>query len=97
MSSNMPPQLEREEAGRSNWITSKDRNRYCQRGGAKNWQSIEEGPFENRSGNAKPMNLNINPHVDPAEDTLYRILSRNNCAPERVELNKGIRSDIVGG
>ncbi|PWA76499.1 dnaJ-like protein [Artemisia annua] len=56
---------------------------------------MEEGHFENLLGKVKPLNLNSNPHADPAEDTLYRILSKNNCAPEWVELNKGIRSDIA--
>lgn len=55
------------------------------------WHSMEEGQFENLSGKGKPLNLNTNPHADPAEDTLYRILSKNGCAPEWVELNKEIR------
>ncbi|KAJ3689342.1 hypothetical protein LUZ61_018506 [Rhynchospora tenuis] len=55
------------------------------------WHSMEEGHFENLPGKGKPLNLNTNPHADPAEDTLYRILSRNGCAPEWVELNKDIR------
>ncbi|CAN0878991.1 DnaJ homolog subfamily C member 28 [Linum grandiflorum] len=58
------------------------------------WHSMEEGQFENLPGKGKPLNLNTNPHADPAEDTLYRILSKNNCAPEWVELNKEIRSQI---
>jgi DnaJ family protein C protein 28 len=53
-----------------------------------------EGQFENLPGKGKPLDLNTNPHADPAEDTLYRILSRNNCAPEWIELNKEIRSKI---
>ncbi|PWA48511.1 dnaJ-like protein [Artemisia annua] len=40
--------------------------------------------WEGREGT---LNLNINPHADPAEDTF--ILSKNKCAP------KGIRSDIA--
>ncbi|XP_020599983.1 dnaJ homolog subfamily C member 28-like [Phalaenopsis equestris] len=59
------------------------------------WHSMEEGHFENLPGKGKPLNLNTNPHADPAEDTLYRILSRNGCAPEWVELNKEIRSNIA--
>lgn len=59
------------------------------------WHSMEEGHFENLPGKGRPLNLNSNPHVDPAEDTLYRILSRNGCAPEWVELNKEIRSKIT--
>lgn len=59
------------------------------------WHSMEEGHFENLPGKGKPLNLNSNPHADPAEDTLYRILSRNGCAPEWVELNKEIRGMIV--
>jgi DnaJ homolog subfamily C member 28 len=55
------------------------------------WHSMEEGHFENLPGKGKPLNLSTNPHADPAEDTLYRILSRNGCAPEWVELNKEIR------
>ena len=58
------------------------------------WNSMEEGQFENLPGKGKPLNLSINPHADPAEDTLYRILSKNGCAPEWVELNKEIRSNI---
>ncbi|KAL0918289.1 hypothetical protein M5K25_010288 [Dendrobium thyrsiflorum] len=59
------------------------------------WHSMEEGHFENLPGKGKPLKLNTNPHADPAEDTLYRILSRNGCAPEWVELNKEIRSNIA--
>ncbi|CAI0407558.1 unnamed protein product [Linum tenue] len=58
------------------------------------WHSMEEGQFENLPGKGKPLNLETNPHADPAEDTLYRILSKNGCAPEWVELNKEIRSQI---
>ncbi|XP_044488556.1 uncharacterized protein LOC123213219 isoform X2 [Mangifera indica] len=56
------------------------------------WHSMEEGQFEKLPGKGKPLNLGNNPHADPAEDTLYRILSKNRCAPEWVELNKEIRS-----
>lgn len=56
---------------------------------------MEEGHFENLPGKGKPLNLTSNPHADPAEDTLYRILSRNGCAPEWVELNKEIRGMIM--
>lgn len=58
------------------------------------WHSMEEGQFENLPGKGKPLNLDVNPHADPAEDTLYRILSKNGCAPEWVELNKEIRIKI---
>ncbi|XP_030492725.2 uncharacterized protein LOC115708846 [Cannabis sativa] len=59
------------------------------------WHSMEEGGFENLAGKGKPLKLDSsNPHADPAEDTLYRILSKNNCAPEWVELNKEIRNHI---
>ncbi|VVB13079.1 unnamed protein product [Arabis nemorensis] len=56
------------------------------------WHSMEEGHFENLPGKGKPLNLHANPHADPAEDTLYRILNKNGFAPEWVELNKEIRS-----
>ncbi|GMH09872.1 hypothetical protein Nepgr_011713 [Nepenthes gracilis] len=59
------------------------------------WQSMEEGHFENLPGKGKPLDLGTNPHADPAEDTLYRILSKNGCAPEWVELNKEIRSQVA--
>ncbi|KAG5556745.1 hypothetical protein RHGRI_007121 [Rhododendron griersonianum] len=59
------------------------------------WHSMEEGQFENLPGKGKPLDLRTNPHADPAEDTLYRILSRNKCLPEWVELNKEIRSNIA--
>ncbi|KAK6943916.1 DnaJ-lke protein, subfamily C, member 28, conserved domain [Dillenia turbinata] len=59
------------------------------------WHSIEEGQFENLPGKGKPLDLNMNPHADPAEDTLYRILNKNGCAPEWVELNKEIRSKVA--
>ncbi|KAK8957825.1 hypothetical protein KSP39_PZI000637 [Platanthera zijinensis] len=59
------------------------------------WHSMEEGHFENLPGKGKPLKLDANPHVDPAEDALYRILSRNGCAPEWEELNKDIRSCIA--
>ncbi|XP_020876515.1 dnaJ homolog subfamily C member 28 isoform X3 [Arabidopsis lyrata subsp. lyrata] len=56
------------------------------------WHSMEEGHFENLPGKGKPLNLHTNPHADPAEDTLYRILNKNGVAPEWVELNKEIRN-----
>ncbi|KAL8170398.1 hypothetical protein V2J09_022202 [Rumex salicifolius] len=56
---------------------------------------MEEGEFENLPGKGKPLDLSTNPHVDPAEDTLYRILSKNRCAPQWVELNKEIRGDVA--
>ncbi|OVA19447.1 DnaJ-like protein [Macleaya cordata] len=59
------------------------------------WKSMEEGQFENLPGKGKPLNLATNPHADPAEDTLYRILSQNGFSPEWVELNKEIRSQIT--
>ncbi|KAL6007251.1 hypothetical protein ACLOJK_032747 [Asimina triloba] len=58
------------------------------------WHSMEEGQFENLPGKGKPLDLSNNPHGDPAEDTLYRILSKNGCAPEWVELNKEIRCKV---
>lgn len=57
---------------------------------------MEEGQFENLPGKGKPLDLDTNPHADPAEDTLYRILNKNGCAPEWVELNKEIRNSIAG-
>nr|GLL36347.1 dnaJ homolog subfamily C member 28-like [Ipomoea trifida] len=59
------------------------------------WHSMEQGQFENLPGKGKPLDLSSNPHADPAEDTLYRILSRNKCAPEWVELNKEIRDKVA--
>ncbi|KAG9156156.1 hypothetical protein Leryth_015559 [Lithospermum erythrorhizon] len=58
------------------------------------WRSMEEGQFEKLPGKGKPLDLKTNPHADPAEDTLYRILSKNGCAPEWVELNKEIRHKV---
>lgn len=58
------------------------------------WHSMEEGQFENLPGKGKPLNLSTNPHADPAEDTLYRILAKNGCPPEWVELNKEIRNQV---
>lgn len=55
---------------------------------------MEEGQFENLPGKGKPLKLDMNPHADPAEDTLYRILSKNGCAPEWIELNKEIRTNV---
>ncbi|PRQ43704.1 putative DnaJ subfamily C, member 28 domain-containing protein [Rosa chinensis] len=59
------------------------------------WHSMEEGQFENLPGKGKPLDLSCNPHADPADDTLYRILSKNGCAPRWVELNKEIRSQAA--
>lgn len=59
------------------------------------WQSMEEGDFENLPGKGKPLDVSTNPHAAPDEDTLYRILSKNGCAPEWVELNKQIRNDAA--
>ncbi|XP_047973454.1 dnaJ homolog subfamily C member 28-like [Salvia hispanica] len=60
------------------------------------YHAMEEGQFENLPGKGKPLDLDTNPHADPAEDTLYRILNKNGCAPEWVELNKEIRNSIAG-
>ncbi|EYU38588.1 hypothetical protein MIMGU_mgv1a020158mg, partial [Erythranthe guttata] len=59
------------------------------------WHAMEEGQFENLPGKGKPLDLTSNPHVDPAEDTLYRILNKNGCAPEWIELNKEIRNSVA--
>ncbi|KAL5563757.1 hypothetical protein UlMin_033504 [Ulmus minor] len=50
----------------------------------------QRNAFENLPGKGKPLNLDTNPHADPAEDTLYRILSKNGCALEwwRLALKK---------
>ncbi|XP_076954753.1 uncharacterized protein LOC143629336 [Bidens hawaiensis] len=85
----LPPQL---RGQRSNIRSETDIINVVER---RIWHSMEEGHFENLPGKGKPLNLNTNPHADPAEDTLYRILSRNKCAPEWVELNKGIRDDVA--
>ncbi|KAK2655033.1 hypothetical protein Ddye_008085 [Dipteronia dyeriana] len=58
------------------------------------WHSMEEGQLENLPGKGKPVNLNTNPPADPEENTLYRILSKNGCAPEWVQLNKDIRTQV---
>ncbi|EPS60585.1 hypothetical protein M569_14218, partial [Genlisea aurea] len=58
------------------------------------YRAMEEGQFENLAGKGKPLDLTSNPHADPAEDTLYRILNKNGCAPRCVELNKEIRNGI---
>ncbi|KAL8509308.1 hypothetical protein ACS0TY_016493 [Phlomoides rotata] len=60
------------------------------------YHAMEEGQFENLPGKGKPLDLNTNPHADSAEDTLYRVLNKNGCAPEWVELNKEIRNSIAG-
>nr|GEW12979.1 hypothetical protein [Tanacetum cinerariifolium] len=62
---------------------------------SKNFAIHGGGYFDNLPGKGKPLNLNSNPHADPAEDTLYRILSKNSFAPKRVKLNKRIKSDIA--
>ncbi|KAL7133509.1 hypothetical protein ABFS83_12G145600 [Erythranthe nasuta] len=59
------------------------------------WHAMEEGQFENLPGKGKPLDLTSNPHADPAEDTLYRILNKNGCAPEWIELNKEIRNSVA--
>ncbi|KAI3989374.1 hypothetical protein MKX01_026413 [Papaver californicum] len=59
------------------------------------YQSMEEGKFENLPGKGKPLKFVTNPHADPAEDTLFRILNQNGFAPEWVELNKEIRSNLA--
>ncbi|MCD9560188.1 hypothetical protein HAX54_018685 [Datura stramonium] len=56
---------------------------------------VVEGQFENLPGKGKPLDLNTNPHADPAEDTLYRILSRSNVCTWWVELNKEIRNRVI--
>ncbi|MCO5578592.1 hypothetical protein L7F22_032436 [Adiantum nelumboides] len=55
------------------------------------WHSALEGNFEKLPGKGKPLKEEGNPHADPAEDLMYRILSKNGFAPEWVELNKEIR------
>ena len=52
---------------------------------------MEEGQFENLPGKGKPLNLFTNP---TQQKTPYRILSKNGCAPEWVQLNKEIRTQI---
>lgn len=78
----------------TNWILGRSETDIINVVEQRIWHSMEEGQFENLPGKGKPLKLDANPHADPAEDTLYRILSKNGCAPEWVELNKEIRSKI---
>ena len=55
------------------------------------WHSVLEGDFEKLPGQGKPLKMEGNPHMDPAEDLAYRILYQNGFAPEWIELNKEIR------
>ena len=54
----------------------------------------KKGSLRTYLAKESPFNLSTNHHADPAEDTLYRILSKNGCAPEWVQLNKEIRTQI---
>ncbi|CAI9762103.1 unnamed protein product [Fraxinus pennsylvanica] len=87
--SKLPPEL---RGQRNNVRTETDIVNVVER---RVWNAMEEGQFENLPGKGKPLDLSSNPHVDPAEDTLYRILNKNGCAPEWVELNKEIRNNIA--
>ncbi|WP_068083858.1 DUF1992 domain-containing protein [Polycladidibacter stylochi] len=49
----------------------------------------QEGQFDNLEGAGKPFPKR-NPHVDPMEEFLYRVMAENGAVPKEVELKKEV-------
>lgn len=56
--------------------------------------SGEKSQFKNLPRKGKPLELTSNPHAVSADDTLYRILSKNMCLSVWVQLTKEITNGI---
>ncbi|MBN2500295.1 MAG: DUF1992 domain-containing protein [Anaerolineales bacterium] len=56
-------------------------------------KAIEAGEFDNLSGKGKPLNLNEDPHVDPAWRLAHDMLKQRGFAPPWIELRQEIERE----
>ncbi len=57
-------------------------------------EAMAAGAFENLPGKGKPLNLSLNPYVDPSLELAYGLLKNNGYAPEWIARDKEIRQEL---
>lgn len=57
-------------------------------------EAMEEGEFDNLSGQGKPIDLNVNPFEDPDWRTAHRLLRNAGFAPGWIEELKDIDAEL---
>lgn len=58
-------------------------------------RAMEEGKFDNLPGKGKPLNLDENPHIDPAWQLAYKMLAQHGFAPEWIETRQQIEEELA--
>lgn len=56
-------------------------------------KAMEEGAFDNLRGKGHPLNLDMNPYVEPEWQLAYHLLKENGFAPSFIELRQDIDKD----
>jgi DnaJ family protein C protein 28 len=57
-------------------------------------QAIKDGAFDNLTGKGKPLNLEKNPHEDPAWRMAFRVLRSGGHTLPWIEARRGIEADF---
>lgn len=58
-------------------------------------EAMAKGEFDNLRGQGKPLPLNPNPYLDPAQELAFGILQNNGLAPDWIERDKEIRQELA--
>jgi DnaJ family protein C protein 28 len=56
---------------------------------------MEDGAFDNLSGEGKPLDLSENPHVDPSWQMAYHLLKENGFLPAFIEQRQAIETELA--
>lgn len=57
-------------------------------------EAMANGAFDNLPGHGKPLNLNRNPYMDPAQELAFGLLQNNGLAPDWIERDKANRRQL---
>ncbi len=57
-------------------------------------EAMQSGKFDNLAGKGKPLNLEPNPHADPANEMAHKILKDNNFTLPWIEIGRQIDSEL---
>lgn len=58
-------------------------------------EAMDEGKFDNLPGKGKPLVFEDNPYLESGQQWAYGLLKRNGFAPEWIERDKAIRTELA--
>jgi DnaJ family protein C protein 28 len=58
-------------------------------------EAMERGEFDNLPGKGKPLKFDENPYLEPGQEWAFGLLKRNGFAPEWIERDKEIRTEMA--